>query len=1000
MEVSLQNQNQNDTLKQEVVYALQNDAGLGRPSRDSKSSFSASFSASSSSLVIDAGSWRTRLGLVSSSPPPPPSYCEPATSLRSLVMKCKAKPDGLLALKQGFKAGDTVRIVGDYDPHTATHTYGADMPRGVLRSPFEAGCTVNHDVLETILDTALYATNLGDEAAFHAQNVPIAVSQCIAQPAALTATTAEMCFERYAASTFLPWHDAAMAFRHTATAEDGIAVMLGHSTSHVLPVLGGKPVYAAAVRVEVAGLRMSEYLLNVLCLRNPQHAAAMRWGLPLRRAEECKHMLCGVCPEIDYSAFLGRIASQASEDEKAAHESREKHTRYLQLPWEDAMANYHLAVADYEERKKSFEALKERRREAGQRMREMAAAKRAEKEARLRVEAARLASYLTRVEEVEASFAGELAEAEKLVAEQLAAENEAAAAAAAAERKAKREAAKAAKAAAAAAAAAAATSTEAGATQADGAAADTPKPEENLPAKRRRIAKKPMDATEDEPTPAPAATDGAVAATAAAAAPVATALVAAVEAKRDAALAELMADISAEEISQRIAAGVNAAAASASNATEILFPTPHHLRRRIAEVENDIRKLNGRTDLLPLPPLPPKVYPLADVPDDQLDAAGLKEKRKQRLQKANEEYRRKLDEKKKRKKEKEEAKIAKMDAEFAEDPEKHIADLHARRNTLLESQRKRLGSRATGGAADAPTVTVGTERTATGRSRRGTGEDRERMRLVAQAAFDPDSGRGRGGGNKDKKMARKREAAFGVKDSDWDVYAKMDRSGGGGGGEEEDEVATAEAAELAFIEDRLRTLDGGFMGGGGGGGGGNGVASPPDPLGEPPMMPRAEHYQVPLLTERYSVGELLFTPSICGEHGSGGLQDAILSSLRRLPGGANGPAATRVCKGGLIISGGLSLLPGVRDRVQAEMVARMEPGRAPSVSTPVDYSDSLHGAWRGMASYMRECTGGSGAPQWQAGKGAAWLTRAEYEEHGADRGVALLTRRFLGATTL
>lgn len=226
---------------------------------------------------------------------------------------------------------------------------------------------------------------------------------------------------------------------------------------------------------------------------------------------------------------------------------------------------------------------------------------------------------------------------------------------------------------------------------------------------------------------------------------------------------------------------------------------------------------------------------LVDIPDDQLDEASKKEKRKQKLMKAN------YDARQRAKKAKEEARRVDEERQHREeqkrrdDPQQWVLEIKQKRQQVVDrlKQRKRLASEL-----------------ADRRSR----ASQMRMKSIANLASDnPTSKRRKRGGEED---------TFGQDDDDWAIYREISREDES---DEEEEIMS----ELNQYESLLLQYDPDFLPEHAY----ENMSSPTNTLMHllsrgvyPPYDPldMEQSYQLHVNVERSRVPEVLFQPSIIG----------------------------------------------------------------------------------------------------------------------------------------
>ncbi|CAI5500129.1 unnamed protein product [Closterium sp. Naga37s-1] len=291
----------------------------------------------------------THLHLPSPSPPatlsPPPHPTPPRVTSGSQV-----------TVVGDWTPRSQVTVVGDWDPAWPA-LRALEFGRQSIRSPFESNVIYNFELMECIFDYAF--DRLGVEGGGRV-NHPVLLTEAPCAPLYTRGKTAELMFETYGVPALAFGVDGVFSYRHNTaqhhSVPDGLLVNCGHSTTHVMPMIAGQPLLDATCRIPVGGWHVTDYLKRLLTLLYPQHASVITW----ERAEEMKCR--GVYVAIDYSQELKAFQSPAAP------------VVSWQLPWVAPVA----PQGPSEEEVARRTANKER---AGQRLRDMAAAKRAAKRA-------------------------------------------------------------------------------------------------------------------------------------------------------------------------------------------------------------------------------------------------------------------------------------------------------------------------------------------------------------------------------------------------------------------------------------------------------------------------------------------------------------------------------------------------------------------------------------------------------------------------------------------
>ncbi|CAI7617117.1 unnamed protein product [Penicillium glandicola] len=329
-------------------------------------------------------------------------------------------------------------------------------------------------------------------------------------------------------------------------------------------------------------------------------------------------------------------------------------------------------------------------------------------------------------------------------------------------------------------------------------------------------------------------------------------------------------------------------------------------------------------------------FPMLDIPDDQLDEAGLKEKRHQRLMKSNVDARLRAKEEKEREKARVEEE-ERLDRETREnDFENWIAKRRNNRQTILQRIKDR----------DRFTADLGNRKSLASQMR---------MKTLANLASDGPKKRRRGGDEDD----------FGANDEDWGVYRTVAVGEGSDDEEEEDLNGMLNSVEKELLEydpefnehhtfaaqsDWTKSLVHAFLRG----------PWPFDPESQ------REAHQLHLNVERIRVPEVVFKPSIAGLDQAGLIEIAADIINQRY---SNPADQSRLLKD-VFLTGGNTLFTGFDERFRKEVRGFLPIDATLNVRKA---SDPVFDAWKGAA-------------QWASGGdlGRSSVTRQEYMEKGSE----------------
>ncbi|KAG1172524.1 hypothetical protein G6F70_006409 [Rhizopus microsporus] len=331
----------------------------------------------------------------------------------------------------------------------------------------------------------------------------------------------------------------------------------------------------------------------------------------------------------------------------------------------------------------------------------------------------------------------------------------------------------------------------------------------------------------------------------------------------------------------------------------------------------------------------PPATDLINIPDDQLDEAGKKEKKKQKLMKANYDARQRAKKAKEEARLKEEEEARLEEQKRKEDPAGWVQSIKEKRQQVIDrlKKRKRLASEL-----------------ADRRSR----ASQLRMKSIANLASDsPTSKRRRKGAEED---------TFGQDDEDWAIYREISR-------EDESDEEEEDMSQLNQYESLLLQYDPDFL---------------PEHLYEsmssptntlihlltrgmyPPWDPTdiAQSYQLHVNVERVRVPEVLFQPNIIGLDQAG-----LIETVNDIVKTFDVNQRQKIMQN-IFLTGGYSQVPGLSDRIHASLQSIYPVNTNITVKRA---KNPLLDAWRGAAMFGQDNTNKQ-----------YFVTRKEYEEYGSD----------------
>lgn len=373
------------------------------------------------------------------------------------------------------------------------------------------------------------------------------------------------------------------------------------------------------------------------------------------------------------------------------------------------------------------------------------------------------------------------------------------------------------------------------------------------------------------------------------------------------------------------------------------FKDEAQLQKTIAELDKAIRRSRKQDVGDDAEEQQPPSFPLADVPDDDLDEDQIKEKRRQKLMKANYEARIRAKEEKEQEKKRQEEE-EKRDAEWRErDLDGWLSDRREKLQAIYDNRRERQKMKEE-------------------LNNRKSQASQNRMRNIAALASDSGgrSKRKRGRGEDDP------DDTFGADDNDWAVYRDISK-------EEDSEEEEEEGKNINQLTEQLQKHDPEFR-----------LEDYTKERGaidwkdsvvhmflrgprEFDQESQAQMHQMCLNVERIRAPEVMFQPSIAGVDQAGIVEicDDIL--LRRLEGGPN---KNQQVLQNIFLTGGQANFENLDERIHRELQSILP------VGTPLNVrkaSDPSLDSWRGMAHWAT-------TPDFKQSS----VTKREYEEMGSE----------------
>ncbi|XP_076343556.1 actin-related protein 5 isoform X2 [Tachypleus tridentatus] len=182
----------------------------------------------------------------------------------------------LVAKQRGKKEGET-QIGNDIT--------NIEVVRWLLKSQFDRNMVMQFDIQEQIFDHIF--SHLGittDGCVDH----PIVLTETPCNPPMSRQLMSELLFECYQVPKVAFGIDCLFSFHYNNKGDqgqNGLVISSGYNTTHILPVLDGKPVPKEVRRINIGGSHMTSYLHRLLQLKYPAHFSC----ITLTRAEDFLH---------------------------------------------------------------------------------------------------------------------------------------------------------------------------------------------------------------------------------------------------------------------------------------------------------------------------------------------------------------------------------------------------------------------------------------------------------------------------------------------------------------------------------------------------------------------------------------------------------------------------------------------------------------------------------------------------------------------------------------
>lgn len=281
-------------------------------------------------IVIDNGSYNLRAGWAGD--------VDPLLNFRNVVARQKNSNEEIL------------HLVGSEIPDV-------DLQRLSLKSPFERNIVQHFHSQEYILDYVFSALGVKESSVTH----PLFVTEAVSNPNYCRSRFLELAFECYGVPAVSFGVDGLLSWQYNCpTVKDALIINYGHTTTHVMPIVGSRFVSNFARRINIGGSLVTESLMKTLQTRFFYNRGMMTWPL----AQELILRYCYTAP--DYFQELENL--------KKTGQIR------IQLPWTAP------AQPSEEETKRRTQ----QRKDQGQRLRELMAKKKGDRKKMVEDELAEL----------------------------------------------------------------------------------------------------------------------------------------------------------------------------------------------------------------------------------------------------------------------------------------------------------------------------------------------------------------------------------------------------------------------------------------------------------------------------------------------------------------------------------------------------------------------------------------------------------------------------------
>ncbi|EDV91244.1 GH15134 [Drosophila grimshawi] len=284
-------------------------------------------------LVIDNGSYECRVGWHDTKQP----------ELRFRNVLTKPRKDRKKDNSQQIPDAAAIPTPTVDEIQVGNDISNIEAVRAHLKSPFERNVITNWNHQEQIFDYIFSKMGFdGDDSIKY----PIVLTEALANPNMSRRQMSELLFECYNVPAVSYGIDALYSWRHHQQMHkqvaDALIISFGYSTTHVIPVLGGRMQLEHVRRLNVGGFHINSYLFRLMQMKYPVHLNAIS-----SRIDKLVHEHCHIA--LDYKEELLKWAQL---------DYYEAHVMKIQLPYNQVTATNALLTVEQKQEKRRELALR------------------------------------------------------------------------------------------------------------------------------------------------------------------------------------------------------------------------------------------------------------------------------------------------------------------------------------------------------------------------------------------------------------------------------------------------------------------------------------------------------------------------------------------------------------------------------------------------------------------------------------------------------------------